>query len=134
MIAIGQAAEQSGVAVETIRYYERAGIVPPPARAANGRRLYSEADVGRLRFIRRCRDLGFSMADARTLLDLADGNGGHCDEVQALSSDHLAAVRARIDRLRRLEAALEELRSNCRSGSPHCPMLEALKAAPDDAP
>ncbi|UWQ32382.1 MerR family transcriptional regulator [Leisingera sp. M527] len=70
MTAIGEASRQSGVSVETIRYYEREGIVPKPQRAPNNRRLYSARDVGRLRFLKRSRDLGFPLADAKTLLVL----------------------------------------------------------------
>ncbi|MCD9150154.1 MerR family transcriptional regulator [Pseudophaeobacter flagellatus] len=73
MIAIGEASRQSGIGIETIRYYEREGIVPKPERAANNRRLYSVHDVGRLRLLKKCRDLGFPLADAKTLIDLSEG-------------------------------------------------------------
>ncbi len=130
MIAIGEAARLSGVSIETIRYYEREGIVARPARGLNGRRLYDAAEVADLTFIRRCRDLGFPMVDARTLLALSHGREENCDRVRDLSSRHLAAVRDRIAELRRLEAALEELTGNCASGSPLCPMLDDLRKAP----
>ena len=69
MLPIGDAARQSGVTIETIRYYEREGVVPPPDRSASGRRLYDAAGIARLRFIKRCRDLGFSLSVTKTLLD-----------------------------------------------------------------
>jgi MerR family mercuric resistance operon transcriptional regulator len=131
MIAIGEAARLSGVSIETIRYYEREGIVGRPARAGSGRRLYSAAEIADLTFIRRCRDLGFPMSDARTLLALSHGQEQNCDRARDLASGHLAAVRARITELRRLEAALEELTGNCASGSPLCQLLDELRRSPN---
>ncbi len=125
MIAIGEAARQSGVSIETIRYYERAGIVPRPRRGANGRRAYAAEDVARLRFVRRCRDLRFSMAEARALMRLDEGN---CDTVRVLTEANLDKVRKKISVLQTLEAALAELAENCARGSTRCPMLEELKA------
>lgn len=129
MIAIGEAARQSGVGIETIRYYEREGIVPRPARAANNRRLYSAQDVGRLRFLKRCRDLGFSLGDAKALLDLSEGGAADCAEVSALAQRHMESVRRKIAELQRLEAALSELTANCAEGSVDCPMLGRLRMA-----
>ncbi|WP_170366497.1 MerR family transcriptional regulator [Ruegeria arenilitoris] len=129
MIAIGEAARQSGVGIETIRYYEREGIVPRPARAANNRRLYSAQDVGRLRFLKRCRDLGFSLGDAKALLDLSEGGAADCAEVSALAKGHMDSVRRKIAELQRLEAALGELTANCAEGSVDCPMLGRLRMA-----
>ncbi|SHE99139.1 MerR family transcriptional regulator, mercuric resistance operon regulatory protein [Ruegeria intermedia] len=129
MIAIGEAARQSGVGIETIRYYEREGIVPRPARAANNRRLYSAQDVGRLRFLKRCRDLGFSLSDAKALLDLSEGGAADCADVSALAQRHMESVRRKIAELQRLEAALSELTANCAEGSVDCPMLSRLRMA-----
>lgn len=126
MIAIGEAARRSGVTIETIRYYEREGVVPPPPRAANGRRVYADKDVGRLRFIRRCRDLGFSISDAKALLSLSEGENRDCAVVKGIGATHLASVREKIVKLRALETALEELTANCQSGSVSCQMLEDL--------
>ncbi|MBW4707956.1 helix-turn-helix domain-containing protein [Roseobacter sp. YSTF-M11] len=126
MIAIGEAARQSGVSIETIRYYERERVVPAPRRAANGRRVYSDKEVGRLRFIRRCRDLGFSISEAKGLLSLSEGENSNCAKVKEIGTAHLNAVRCKIAELTALEAALEELTANCRSGSVSCQMLEAL--------
>lgn len=129
MIAIGEASRQSGVGIETIRYYEREGIVPKPERAPNNRRLYSTLDVGRLRFLKRCRDLGFPLPDAKTLLDLSEGGGKDCQSVKEMAGLHTANVRDKIDELRRLEAALNELSANCASGNVSCPMLTHLRTA-----
>jgi len=126
MIAIGEAARQSGVAIETIRYYERAGIVPKPGRGANGRRAYTPEDVARLRFVRRCRDLGFSMAEARALLRLEEGD---CESVCALTEMHLDKVRRKIAALQALEAELITLTERCTLGATRCPMLDELTDA-----
>src|SRR3546814_1278083 len=105
MHSIGEAARQSGVTVETIRYYERERIVPPPDRSASGRRLYDPAGIMRLRFVRRCRDLGLSIADIRTLLVFCEEGGNACSDVQAISERHLDEIRSRIADLSRLESA-----------------------------
>lgn len=126
MIAIGEAARQSGVPIETIRYYERESVVAAPRRAANGRRVYSEKEVGRLRFIKRCRDLGFSIAEAKGLLSLSEGDNDNCAMVKDIGTTHLSAVRSKIAELKALEAALKQLTANCKAGSVSCQMLEAL--------
>src|SRR3546814_13574771 len=95
MYAIGEAARKSGVTVETIRYYERERIVPPPDRSASGRRLYDPAGVARLRFVRRCRDLGLSIAAIRTLLVLRYEGANACSDVQAISERHMGEIRRR---------------------------------------
>jgi MerR family mercuric resistance operon transcriptional regulator len=128
MFAIGEASRQSGVSIETIRYYEREGIVPKPARTANGRRAYSDAEIGRLRIVRRCRDLGFGTAEAVALMALSEATDASCGNVQEIGSAHLASVRRKIADLQHLEAALQELIANCGRGSSSCPLLEKLKA------
>lgn len=131
MIAIGEASRQSGVGIETIRYYEREGFVPIPARALNNRRLYSANDVGRLRFLKKCRDLGFSLSVAKALLELSEGSADDCRSVKELAEAHIASVRTKINELRRLERALSELTANCDSGKVHCPMLQRLRTMDD---
>lgn len=126
MTTIGRAARASGVPVETIRYYERAGVIPAPPRSGSGRRVYGESHIARLRLIRHCRDLGFSLADARVLLALSENETGNCDEVRAVAECHLAEVRRKIRDLRRLEAALAELVRDCRRGRADCPALRML--------
>lgn len=127
MIAIGEAARQSGVNVETIRFYEREGVVPRPPRTENGRRVYSRDAIAELRFIRRCRDLGFPLADVKTLLAISRGFEDECSTVHSLGIRHLEDVRRKLAELRKLEVALVELTENCASGSVRCPMLEALR-------
>nr|WP_321254301.1 MerR family transcriptional regulator [uncultured Ruegeria sp.] len=128
MFAIGEASRQSGVGIETIRYYEREGIVPKPERASNNRRMYSANDIGRLRFLKKCRDLGFPLTDAKTLLILSEGGSEDCQSVKKLAELHTFNVRAKIDELKRLEAALIELTANCDTGNVSCPMLSKLRS------
>ena len=116
----------SGVNIETIRYYEREGIVPAAERGANGRRRYDAAAITRLRFVRRCRDLGFSIRDVRALLDLSDTAPKQCDEVRVIGERHLADVRTRLADLLALEAALADLVSECASTEAECPALRQL--------
>ncbi len=134
MHPIGAASAMSGVNIETIRYYEREGIVPRAERTASGRRLYGDADIARLRFVRRCRELGFSIPDIRTLLDLSAGSDAPCVEVKALGERHLDGVRRRLDELGKLERALSELVRRCDAGRTDCPMLERLLKDADAQP
>lgn len=129
MFAIGEASQQSGVAVETIRYYEREGIIAKPARSKAGRRFYTSAEVSELAFIKRCRDLGFSLADVQALRSLSGNTESACSEAAELGQRHLSDVRAKIADLRKIEAALEELVASCEAGRAKCPMLENLLTA-----
>ncbi|MFQ5565218.1 MAG: MerR family transcriptional regulator [Paracoccaceae bacterium] len=126
MPSIGEAARGSGVPVETIRYYERVGVVPGPPRSASGRRVYDAAGIARLRLIKHCRDLGFSLADARALLALSENSDAPCGEVKVIAEDHLAEVGRKIRALRDLESALAELVRECAEGNTACPALRAL--------
>lgn len=124
---IGELASETGVNIETIRYYERVGILPPPARAVNNYRMYSNAHRRRLRFVRRARDLGFTLEEVRTLLSMIDGGEYTCAEAKALGEKHLRDVQAKIADLRRMERALINVISQC-SGelTPDCSMLNTL--------
>ena len=126
MFTIGKASEQSGVNIETIRYYEREGIVPKPGRSAGGRRLYSSDEIAKLRFVRRCRDLGFPISIIQTFLSLTAQNDRSCGEVKSMAEDHLVEINAKIENLMRLREALLSLSNNCDDGTAACPMLEAL--------
>jgi MerR family mercuric resistance operon transcriptional regulator len=129
--AIGVLSSRSGVNVETIRYYERIGLLAKPPRTAGGYRLYQMADIERLAFIRRTRDLGFSLDDVRRLLDLADGRSRSCRRVRDIASTHLADVRSKLGDLHRMERVLADLVSACADGTlPACPLLESLAHAP----
>lgn len=124
---IGQLASETGCRIETIRYYERIGVLPPAARASNNYRIYNGSHRRRLLFIRRMRGLGFSLDEVRTLLRMIDGGAYTCAEVQALGQEHLDAVRGRIADLRRIETALADLVGRCTGAeTPDCSMLEAL--------
>jgi len=124
---IGELARQTRCQVETIRYYERVGILPEPQRQQNNYRHYGEPHHRRLRFVRRCRDLGFSLEEVRTLLGMIDGGTSSCAEVEALGRGHLEAVRAKITDLRQMESRLRELVARCQGGNtPDCSFLEEL--------
>ena len=127
MFAIGEASRQSCVGIETIRYYEREEIVPKPERAANNRRLYASSDIGRLRFLKRCRDLGFPLIEARALLDLCDQKQTDCQSAKRIAELHRSSVRSKIEELKLLETALGELTANCMKGNVDCPLLEKLQ-------
>lgn len=131
-ISIGEAARSAGVNIETIRYYEREGIVPKPARSASGQRVYGAADIDRLAFVRRARELGFTLAEIRALGRLAEGPVAACDEVLAMTRGHLAQAREKIHDLRRLETVLARLATQCARGRPRaCPVIEALAGRSD---
>jgi len=128
---IGVLSSRSGVSVETIRYYERIELLAKPLRTAGGYRLYRLVDVERLAFIRRTRDLGFSLDDVGRLLDLADGKSRSCRRVRDIAATHLADVRSKLADLRRMERVLADLVSACADGTlPACPLLEILAHAP----
>lgn len=129
MFAIGEASRRSGVGIETIRYYEREGIVPAPERTASNRRVYSPQDVGRLRLLRRCRDLGFPLADARRLLEISEGRAGDCETVRAAAEAHIITLGAKVAELQRMVAALRELKANCDGDSVACPLLQQLRTS-----
>ena len=131
MHPIGVASAVSGVNIETIRYYEREGVIPRAPRTPTNRRLYGDEDIARLRFVKRCRDLGFSIPDIRTLLDLSAGNDAPCADVKALGERHLRGVRRKLDELVNLERALAELVKRCDAGRIDCLMLKRLLADSD---
>lgn len=124
---IGVLAKHSGINIETIRYYERVGLLPKVARSESGYRQYRPPDADRLRFVRRARDLGFSLDDVRRLLDLSDRRSKSCRRVQDIANQHLVEVRAKMADLARMEKVLATLVSACAEGTmPDCPLLETL--------
>lgn len=129
-VSIGELARRTGVHIETIRYYERAGLLPRPKRSANGRRVFGVEDMKRLIFICRSRSLGFSQREIRMLLSLAHGGAKSCGEVQALATAHLQDIRSKIEDLKRMEDALAATVRQCaEGGTPACPVLDALGGA-----
>ena len=126
-IAIGQLSKLTGVHIETIRYYERTGVMPKPPRTEGGQRSYSEDFVKRLGFIARSRDLGFSLEDIRSLLGLVDGNGLTCADVRQLTLDHADEARRKIADLKKLERSLRAMADQCHGNRvPECPIIDAL--------
>lgn len=123
-----QLARRTGCNLETIRYYEKTGMMPDPPRTAAGYRVYDDTHVARLRFILRARELGFSIEEIRGLLDLQDGGNQTCAEVKERTERHLADVRTKIADLQRIECVLSETAARC-SGEdvPQCPVLETLQ-------
>lgn len=123
----GTLAKKTGVNIETIRFYEKIGVMPDPVRSGSGYRLYGESDLKRLSFIRRCRELGFSLDDVRGLLGLVDGGDYTCAEVHDISIVHLSEVRQKIRDLEKMERTLKEMVSQCDRGLvPECPIIDAL--------
>ena len=128
---IGEAAAASGCHFETIRYYERVGVLPRTVRTDNGYRDYTAKDVDKLRFVTRGRELGFSLDDIRSLLRLAGNSRMSCAEADRVARQHLADVRLRIAELRRMAKELERTVKSCAGGSnATCTILAALQAAP----
>ena len=131
---IGEAARRSGVEAANIRYYEREGLLAPQTRADNDYRLYSEADVHRLRFIRLCRAMDMSLEEVRSLLSLDLGQKADCVRAREVLDDHLAHVRQRLVELRALEKDLRGLRGRCDGTDDHCHIIEALHERADARP
>ena len=130
-ISIGAAARGSGVNIETIRFYERSGLLKAPPRTAGGHRVYDAHGVKRLNFVRRARELGFTLGQVRGLLALADGREDSCAEVEKLARGQLDATSGRIADLKRMEKVLAEMVKRCSGGTvPDCPILEALFEGP----
>ncbi|PCJ60368.1 MAG: transcriptional regulator [Rhodospirillaceae bacterium] len=126
-IFIGELSRKTGVNIETIRYYERIGVLSKPPRSEGGHRIYAEEHLKRLTFVHRARELGFALAEIRALLSLADGGDYACDEVRDMTRHHLRAVRRRITDLRRMARVLRDVVAECEGGNvPDCPILDAL--------
>jgi MerR family mercuric resistance operon transcriptional regulator len=120
---IGELARHTGCKVETIRFYESVGLLPVPDRASSGHRLYTDADRRRLTFIRRARELGFSMADVRALLELSDHGERSPVDGCRLARAHLDRVRAKIKALQAMEDVLQRLSDDC-TETTRCRLLE----------
>lgn len=124
---IGWLSRRTGCNIETIRYYERIGLLPLPPRSGSGYRLYGDTHLKRLTFIRRSRQLGFTLEAIGSLLKLVDGNDYTCGQVQRITLAHLDEVRKRMADLTALERVLNNMASQCEGGTvPECPVIEAL--------
>ncbi|ARE85667.1 Mercuric resistance operon regulatory protein [Roseovarius sp. EC-HK134] len=120
-------ARATGCNLETIRYYEKIGIMPDPPRSVKGYRSYDDTHVKRLKFVMRSRDLGFSLEEVRGLLGLVDDRCRTCAEVQMIAEDHLTDVRAKIADLKRIERVLSDTVARCTGdAAPECAVIDAL--------
>jgi MerR family copper efflux transcriptional regulator len=131
---IGQAAQASGVSAKAIRYYETAGLIAPAGRSEGGYRVYGEADIRILGFIRRARDLGFSIERIRRLLDLWHDKGRASAAVKRLALDHVGEIEAKIAALVAVRDAVQELADACDGDHrPDCPILRDLEGTKRNA-
>jgi MerR family copper efflux transcriptional regulator len=127
VLKIGQVSRLAGIAVETVRFYERQGLLDEPARKASGYRLYSEDVIPRLQFIKRAKELGFSLGEIADLLSLGVDSSATCEEVRRRATEKIEEISGKIDDLSRMKCALEALVSACDEGTGSaCPLLEAL--------
>ena len=134
-LTIGGLASAAGVNLETVRYYERIGLMPSPGRTTGGHRAYEPEHVRRLAFIRRARELGFSIEDIRALLALAEPANGSCMQVRNIAQAHLHEVRAKLADLAKLERILANTVSKCSGGpAPRCPVLDMLGTGSGGSP
>jgi MerR family copper efflux transcriptional regulator len=127
-LSIGTVAERAGVGIDTIRYYEREGLMPEPARRASGYRVYDESAVQRLRFIRRAKELGFTLAEIGELLALSADRDRGVAGVRRRAEARLEAVEQRLRELRRVQRGLKQLIDACpgHGDLAGCPILRAL--------
>lgn len=136
-LSVGKLAGLAGCKVETVRYYEKAGLMPEPERTAGGHRLYSKGHLKRLYFIRRSRELGFSIAQIRELLGMIDEPDHTCGEIKAIAWDQAREVQRKIEDLQRLKKVLNEITAKCSGGQytiEDCPIVEALFAGAPEQP
>lgn len=126
-MSIGEVAKITGCNVETIRYYEREGVMPAPRRSQGGHRLYTRQLVERLNFVRRSRELGFSMEEIHELLGIVDRKQVSCEKVRDIAGSHIDDIARKIDDLQRMKETLQDLSRQC-SGEdvPECPIIESL--------
>ncbi len=134
-LTIGQLARQAHVNLETIRYYERRGLMPAPPRSPSGYRIYSREDLQRTRFIKRAQALGFSLREIQELLSLRVEPGSSCGQVRARVLDRIQDVERRIAELERMRTALLQLSRRCVGRGPisKCPILEELDKLENNA-
>jgi MerR family mercuric resistance operon transcriptional regulator len=126
-MTIGQLSGLTGVNIETIRYYEKIKLLPMPRRTANGRRVYGPAERRILAFVRRSRELGFSLDEVRGLLRLGGPEKASCREVRKVAAQHLSDIRAKISDLCKLERLLATTIARCTgTAAPECPVLDIL--------
>jgi len=127
-LSIGELSRSTGVNIETIRYYERIKILPTPPRTSSGRRVYGPPEIRSLTFIRRSRELGFTLDEIRALLAISAEDGNNtCGEVRQVAARHLADIRAKIADLRAMARVLSDAVQRCDAGEmPGCPLIDTL--------
>ena len=124
---IGRLSKQTDCNIETIRYYERISLLPQPPRTSGGHRLYDHDHLKRLNFIRRSRELGFTLEEIRKMLEVVDGEPSTCEEVKIITVAHLNDVRQKIKDLRNMEKVLKEMAAQCDGSTvPECPIIDTL--------
>jgi MerR family mercuric resistance operon transcriptional regulator len=127
LLTRGALAALSGCNVETIRYYEQIGILPAPPRSQGGHRLYGNDLIKRLTFVRRARELGFTLEEIRQLLRLVDGGNYTCAQIETLALQHARDIHQKIAHLKKLKSVLETMASQCTGGEiPECPIIDEL--------
>ena len=127
---IGEASKASGVSAKMIRYYEQVGLLPPAARTESGYRAYSDADVHKLRFVRRARDLGFQVSEIADLLELWNDRARHSSDVKRVAKGHIGALQGRMQELQQMIDTLQVLVDSCAGDDrPDCPILAGLEQA-----
>jgi MerR family copper efflux transcriptional regulator len=135
-LSIGELASEAGVGVETLRFYERKGLVPEPRRSGSGYRQYPAQMVRRVRFIRRAKQLGFTLREIRDLLEMRVDPDRSCADVRSLAHAKLDDVRQKMADLARIEGALTDLAQACRGRGPtsECPILDAMEVKEEETP
>ncbi len=129
-LSIGKLSRRTGVHIETIRYFEKVGLLDKPGRTEGGHRVYSERHVGALSFIKRARELGFAPVEVRTMLNLGGPGKACCDEVRDIAVHHLEGVRQKIADLAKLERLLATTVERCSGGHvPKCAVIDMLDSA-----
>ena len=124
---IGELSKLTGCNIETIRYYEKIDILKTPRRTSSGRRIYNKDEMKRLLFVRRCRELGFTLDEVRELLRLVDGEEYTCDEVKNITINHADEVQTKIKDLRKIEKVLRSMATKCEGRDvPDCPIVDVL--------
>ena len=134
-LTIGRVARHAGVAVDTVRFYERQGLIAEPPRRRSGYRQYPAETIERIRFIRRAKDLGFTLEEIAELLALRSTTGRSCADVRAHATAKIARIEEKLRDLERMKGALGRLVATCtgRGSTRECPILESLEGARQEA-
>lgn len=132
-LRIGDLARETNTKIATIRYYEQIGLLPAPSRTSGNFRAYASEHLGRLSFVRRARNLGFTLDEVRELLSLSDQKHRSCEAVDAIARQHLADVDRKIESLKALRTELNSIINQCRCGTiADCRIIEALGPSPQN--